>query len=194
MAFGVGFGVGIGTSQFARDPERLEAGVGVAFPTPARVPSQEFAAAPPQRSADAAPDDPATVRPPSPEEVEEAAITAGEPVVAADPAADLHLAMTGPVDTPIPARASATPPSATAEAMNLRQPVPRVVTPLPRPLLDGLTRNAELAPEARPAKGALDRGWDTEQVTVQRGDTLTDILSRAGIDQAEAHAAVRSLQ
>jgi murein DD-endopeptidase MepM/ murein hydrolase activator NlpD len=59
----------------------------------------------------------------------------------------------------------------------------------------GLSRDAELAGEARLAKAALpDPPWSTEQVTVRRGDTLMNILGRAGIAQSEAHAAVRSLQ
>ena len=59
----------------------------------------------------------------------------------------------------------------------------------------GLSREAEWSGEARLAKAVLpapERSID--QVTVRRGDTLIDILSRAGIAQAEAHAAVRSLR
>jgi murein DD-endopeptidase MepM/ murein hydrolase activator NlpD len=63
------------------------------------------------------------------------------------------------------------------------------------PHIDSLASDAEVAQEARLAKAALPRpGWSVEQVTVQRGDTLIDILDRAGIDQAEAHAAVQSLR
>ena len=59
----------------------------------------------------------------------------------------------------------------------------------------GLSREAELAGQARPGKAALPAPqWSTEQVTVRRGDTLMVILDRAGIAQAEAHAAVQSLQ
>jgi murein DD-endopeptidase MepM/ murein hydrolase activator NlpD len=62
-------------------------------------------------------------------------------------------------------------------------------------LLQGLSRDAESAGQARLAKATLsEHPWITEQVTVRRGDTLTDILSRAGIAAAEAHAAVKSLQ
>jgi murein DD-endopeptidase MepM/ murein hydrolase activator NlpD len=59
----------------------------------------------------------------------------------------------------------------------------------------GLSREAEVAGQARLAKAALPaRQWSTEQVTVRRGDTLMDIFNRAGIAQAEAHAAVQSLR
>jgi murein DD-endopeptidase MepM/ murein hydrolase activator NlpD len=58
-----------------------------------------------------------------------------------------------------------------------------------------LSRSAELTGHARLAKAAFpDVPWSIEQVTVQRGDTLMDILDRVGITQAEAHAAVQSLQ
>jgi murein DD-endopeptidase MepM/ murein hydrolase activator NlpD len=58
-----------------------------------------------------------------------------------------------------------------------------------------LSRGATVAGQARPAKAELPAPqWSTEQVTVRRGDTLMDILNRAGIAQAEAHAAVQSLQ
>jgi murein DD-endopeptidase MepM/ murein hydrolase activator NlpD len=59
----------------------------------------------------------------------------------------------------------------------------------------GLSREAELAGQARLAKAVLPAPpWSIEQVTVRRGDTLMDILGRAGIAQTEAHAAVQSLQ
>ena len=59
----------------------------------------------------------------------------------------------------------------------------------------GLAREAQAAGQARRAKAVLSaRQWSTEQVMGRRGDTLIDILSRAGIAQAEAHAAVQSLQ
>jgi murein DD-endopeptidase MepM/ murein hydrolase activator NlpD len=62
-------------------------------------------------------------------------------------------------------------------------------------LSGGLSHEAEAAGQARSAKAALsDLPWSTEQVTVRRGDTLIDILHRAGIAQAQAHAAVQSLQ
>jgi murein DD-endopeptidase MepM/ murein hydrolase activator NlpD len=69
---------------------------------------------------------------------------------------------------------------------------PDLVTAAPS---GGLSREAELSGEARLAKAVLpapERSID--QVTVRRGDTLIDILSRVGIAQAEAHAAVRSLR
>jgi murein DD-endopeptidase MepM/ murein hydrolase activator NlpD len=59
----------------------------------------------------------------------------------------------------------------------------------------GLSRSATAAGQARPPKAELRvQQGATEQVTVRRGDTLMDILARAGIAQAEAHAAVQSLQ
>jgi len=62
-------------------------------------------------------------------------------------------------------------------------------------LESGLAHEAELAGEARLAKAVLpDLPWSTEQITVRRGDTLMDILGRAGIAAPEAHAAVQSLQ
>jgi murein DD-endopeptidase MepM/ murein hydrolase activator NlpD len=60
---------------------------------------------------------------------------------------------------------------------------------------NSLSHSAELASHARLAKAALpEMAWSTEQVTVRRGDTLIDILNRAGIGPGEAHAAVESLQ
>jgi murein DD-endopeptidase MepM/ murein hydrolase activator NlpD len=57
------------------------------------------------------------------------------------------------------------------------------------------SRVIETAPEARLAKAALPRSdFSIEQVTVERGDTLMDILSRAGIGAAEAYAAAQSLR
>ena len=62
--------------------------------------------------------------------------------------------------------------------------------------LDGLTSEAEQTQQARLTKAALhdvDSGA-VEQVTVRRGDTLSDILDRAQIDAAQAHAVVQSLR
>jgi murein DD-endopeptidase MepM/ murein hydrolase activator NlpD len=62
-------------------------------------------------------------------------------------------------------------------------------------LSGGLSREAELSSQARLAKAVLPEPQRSiDQVTVRRGDTLIDILGRAGIAQAEAHAAVRSLR
>lgn len=70
-------------------------------------------------------------------------------------------------------------------------PAPTILAGLP----GGLSRDAELAGQARLAKAALsERPWFTEQITVRRGDTLMDILNRAGIASSEAHAAVQSLR
>jgi murein DD-endopeptidase MepM/ murein hydrolase activator NlpD len=71
----------------------------------------------------------------------------------------------------------------------------RIEPALSPALASGLSREAELAGQARLAKAALPVPQRlTEQVTVRRGDTLIDILNRAGIAQAEAHAAVQSLR
>ncbi len=62
--------------------------------------------------------------------------------------------------------------------------------------LDGLSNDAERTQEAR-LSGASLREADpraVEQVTVQRGDTLSDILDRAEIDAAQAHAVALSLR
>jgi murein DD-endopeptidase MepM/ murein hydrolase activator NlpD len=60
----------------------------------------------------------------------------------------------------------------------------------------GLSSDAELTQEARPTKASLREAdpWQAEQVTVQRGDTLSNILDRAQIDAAQAHAVVQSLR
>jgi murein DD-endopeptidase MepM/ murein hydrolase activator NlpD len=61
--------------------------------------------------------------------------------------------------------------------------------------LESLSRITETAPEARLTKAALPRSeFSIEQVTVESGDTLMDILSRAGIGAAEAYAAAQSLR
>jgi murein DD-endopeptidase MepM/ murein hydrolase activator NlpD len=62
--------------------------------------------------------------------------------------------------------------------------------------LDALSSAAEQTQEARLSKAALHDGdpRQVEQVTVQRGDTLSNILDRARIDAAQAHAVVRALR
>jgi murein DD-endopeptidase MepM/ murein hydrolase activator NlpD len=59
-----------------------------------------------------------------------------------------------------------------------------------------LSSEAELTQEARLTKAALREAdpWQVEQVTVERGDTLSNILDRARIDAAQAHAVVQSLR
>ena len=85
--------------------------------------------------------------------------------------------------------------SATEALEALPRPGQIVAAPSPGAWLDGLTSDAASAHQARLAKASLlDRPWSTEQITVQRGDTLMNILMRARIDQAEAHAAVASLR
>jgi murein DD-endopeptidase MepM/ murein hydrolase activator NlpD len=60
---------------------------------------------------------------------------------------------------------------------------------------DGLSSDAERTQEARLTKAALRPDpWTVEQVIVRRGDTLSNILDRARIDAAEAHAVVQSLR
>jgi murein DD-endopeptidase MepM/ murein hydrolase activator NlpD len=62
--------------------------------------------------------------------------------------------------------------------------------------LDGLSSDAEQTQQARLTKAALrdvDLGA-VEQFTVRRGDTLSNILDRAQIDAAQAHAVVQSLR
>ncbi len=91
---------------------------------------------------------------------------------------------------------------AAAAAPQTVSPPTAIVPPpasLPSPSLpsriDSLASDAEVTQEARLTKAALPRpGWSVEQVTVQRGDTLMDILDRAGIEQGEAAAAVQSLR
>jgi murein DD-endopeptidase MepM/ murein hydrolase activator NlpD len=60
----------------------------------------------------------------------------------------------------------------------------------------GLSSDAELTQEARLTKAALRAAdpFEVEQVTVQRGDTLSNILDRAQIDAVQAHALVQSLR
>ena len=51
----------------------------------------------------------------------------------------------------------------------------------PHAAAGGLSSEAELTQEARPTKASLREAdpWEMEQVTVERGDTLSDILDRA---------------
>ena len=95
-----------------------------------------------------------------------------------------------------PAHAGLTARTALIEAPHAAGSSPEVeVAALAGALSGGLSRGAEAAGQARSAKAALsDLPWSTEQVTVRSGDTLIDILHRVGIAQAEAHAAVQSLQ
>ena len=102
---------------------------------------------------------------------------AREMVPSATPALrDVHLAARPALDEALAAAARDT-------------AAPTMLAGLPR----ALSREAESAGQARIAKAAVsEREWFTEQVTVRRGDTLMDILSRAGIAPTEAHAAVQS--
>jgi murein DD-endopeptidase MepM/ murein hydrolase activator NlpD len=89
-----------------------------------------------------------------------------------------------------------------AAAAGPRTVPPAIVPPPPslpsqslRSQIDSLASDAEVTQEARLTKAALPRpDWSVEQVTVQRGDTLMDILDRAGIEQGQAAAAVQSLR
>ncbi|MGH6943509.1 MAG: peptidoglycan DD-metalloendopeptidase family protein, partial [Geminicoccaceae bacterium] len=101
---------------------------------------------------------------------------------AVEPAAASAEPATAPPSTP-PTPAMAAPEAPAGDMPVVARPV------------DGLSSDAELGQEARLAKAALPRNpWSVEQVTVRRGDTLIDILSRAGVDPGEAHAAVTSLR
>jgi murein DD-endopeptidase MepM/ murein hydrolase activator NlpD len=104
----------------------------------------------------------------------------------------------------VPAPAAApSPPLRTAAA---QLSAAETLTALPRPAqiallppagarLDGLASEAEVTEQARPAKRVLSaRSWPTEQIVVRRGDTLMDILLRAGIERGEAYAALESLR
>ena len=97
------------------------------------------------------------------------------------------------------ARPTSWPPGAQLSAVQTLQ-APAAPARLARPApvegsLEGLSGVTETAPEARLTKAALPRSdFSIEQVTVERGDTLMDILSRAGIGAAEAYAAAQSLR
>jgi murein DD-endopeptidase MepM/ murein hydrolase activator NlpD len=82
--------------------------------------------------------------------------------------------------------------SATGALQALSRPAQIATLPLPARRIDGLASDAEVTQEARLAKASLP--WSTEQIVVRPGDTLMDILIRARIDQAEAHAAIQSLR
>jgi len=59
----------------------------------------------------------------------------------------------------------------------------------------GITSETGLAQIARLAKAAFTpRPWETKAVKAQRGDSLTTILKRAGIEGQQVHAALRSLR
>jgi murein DD-endopeptidase MepM/ murein hydrolase activator NlpD len=108
----------------------------------------------------------------------------GEPLPGVPPAISLDAGAT--------ARPAPVQPWPAAPGRGQIKPAPEVLSAA---LSTGLAREAELAGQARLAKAALPvRQRSTEQVTVRRGDTLIDILGRAGIAQAEAHAAVQSLR
>ena len=84
--------------------------------------------------------------------------------------------------------------SATETAQALPEPAQAATLTAPA-RLNGLASAAEASQEARLDKASLPaRPGSTEQVMVRRGDTLMDILTRAGIDQSEAYAAVESLR
>ena len=57
------------------------------------------------------------------------------------------------------------------------------------------TSDARVASIASIAKAALQpRPWKSERVEVRRGDSLTTVLKRAGIDGQQLHSALRSLK
>jgi murein DD-endopeptidase MepM/ murein hydrolase activator NlpD len=93
-----------------------------------------------------------------------------------------------------PAQASLTARPAAIGAPPAAVSQPEAESPIRLAALEGgLAHEAEIAGQARLAKAVLPE-WSTEQITVRRGDTLMDILDRAGIAAPEAHAAVQSLQ
>ncbi|HEX2479830.1 MAG TPA: peptidoglycan DD-metalloendopeptidase family protein [Geminicoccaceae bacterium] len=126
-----------------------------------------------------------------------------------EPGAGRASAAVGPADDAVLAHARESLPTATpalgaesrvpagpavSKALQAGTHPPAVAAAMLAGLPHGLSREAELAGQARLAKAVLsERAWFTEQITVRRGDTLMDILGRAGIAPSEAHAAVRSL-
>lgn len=63
------------------------------------------------------------------------------------------------------------------------------------PKAPALLNDAELANVARLTKAALNpRPWETQAIEVRRGDSLTTILKRAGVEGGQVHAALRSLR
>jgi murein DD-endopeptidase MepM/ murein hydrolase activator NlpD len=63
----------------------------------------------------------------------------------------------------------------------------------PLAAIEGLGRGARMTEQARLEKAVLSVGPPAEQIVVQRGDTLMNILTRAGIGSEDAYAAVRAL-
>jgi murein DD-endopeptidase MepM/ murein hydrolase activator NlpD len=59
--------------------------------------------------------------------------------------------------------------------------------------IEGLGRGAWMAEHARLEKAVLSADPPAEQIVVQSGDTLMDILTRAGIGSEDAYAAVSAL-
>ncbi len=58
-----------------------------------------------------------------------------------------------------------------------------------------VTNDAELASLAQIAKAALTpRPWKTQSIRARRGDSMTTILKRAGVEGHQVHAALRSLR
>ncbi len=118
---------------------------------------------------------------------------AGEPAVAA-------VRPTEPVGHLSEAAVAMPPPAPAAQfSGNQRlQAKPRLAAFVPTPapdVIESLTQGAGLAPQARLGKAVLELPPTAiEQITVQRGDTLMDILMRAGIRPAEAHAAITALR
>jgi murein DD-endopeptidase MepM/ murein hydrolase activator NlpD len=63
------------------------------------------------------------------------------------------------------------------------------------PVIAALSESAADATVAHLGKAAAKpRPWRSENVTVQRGDTLAGLLKRAGINDAETNAAIRALK
>lgn len=71
-----------------------------------------------------------------------------------------------------------------------RPPLPTIAAEDPKALND-----VELASIAAVAKAALTpRPWKSQRVEVKKGDSLTAVLKRAGIDHQQVHSALRSLK
>lgn len=79
-----------------------------------------------------------------------------------------------------------------ADAFDVKATLPKDSILPPNP---ALLSDAETASIATVAKAALTpRPWKSERVQVRRGDSLTTILKRAGIDGRQVHSAIRSLK
>ncbi len=198
--FGVGFAAGLVTTQLTRDaaPNSSEVALGDGELAPGAGLDQEpwlaGAAGPApsavQRSAtealQARPGAAEAITPPATPEAPHALRWPSQTVV--------QLTATKAPDALPQPGASAAQLTATATVQAVPEPAQAAALTAPA-RLDGLASAATASPEARLDQAALpEQPGATEQVVVRRGDTLMDILTRAGIDQSEAYAAVESLR